>query len=424
MDILKNIDELLISWGTAPSLADMLDQFIAFALVLIVAFLADVICRNILLKVVAHLIRKTKATWDDIVFDRKVLIHLSRMVAPVIIYVFIPVAFAETSSSTLGFIQRVCLIYILITFLSFINSFLKAVYAVYSEKEQLRDRPLKGMLQTVQVILWFVGAIVVVSILIDKSPLSLLAGLGASAAILMLVFKDSIMGFVSGVQLSANDMLKVGDWIAMPKYGADGTVIEVTLNTVKVRNWDNTITTIPPYLLVSDSFQNWRGMRESGGRRVKRSINIDMTSIRFCTPEMLERYKRIDLLKDYIARTQQRVEEYNRQHDIPSGEDKINGLHQTNIGVFRNYLNLYLRQNERVNQNMMVLVRQLQPTEQGLPMELYFFTDTVDWVPYEGIQADVFDHVLAVIPEFDLRVFQNPSGNDLRTLTGKTDTNH
>lgn len=198
MDILKNIDELLISWGTAPSLADMLDQFIAFALVLIVAFLADVICRNILLKVVAHLIRKTKATWDDIVFDRKVLIHLSRMVAPVIIYVFIPVAFAETSSSTLGFIQRVCLIYILITFLSFINSFLKAVYAVYSEKEQLRDRPLKGMLQTVQVILWFVGAIVVVSILINKSPLSLLAGLGASAAILMLVFKDSIMGFVSG----------------------------------------------------------------------------------------------------------------------------------------------------------------------------------------------------------------------------------
>ena len=246
MNLLKNIDDLLISWGIAPSLADMLDQFIAFALVLAAAFLADAICRNILLKVVAHLVRRTKATWDDIVFDRKVLIHLSRMVVPVIIYLFIPVAFAETSSSTLGFIQRICLIYILIAFLSFINSFLKAVYSVYSEKERLRDRPLKGMLQTAQVILWFVGAIIVVSILIDKSPISLLAGLGASAAILMLVFKDSIMGFVSGVQLSANDMLKVGDWITMPKYGADGTVIEVTLNTVKVRNWDNTITTIPP----------------------------------------------------------------------------------------------------------------------------------------------------------------------------------
>ena len=228
-------------------------------------------------------------------------------------------------------------------------------------------------------------------------------------------------GAISPMDNIGPDQIRIKELLARLN---DGTVEEVTLNTVKVRNWDNTIVTLPPYLLVSDSFQNWEGMRSSGGRRVKRSINIDMTSIRFCTPEMLERYKRIDLLKDYIARTQQRVEEYNRQHDIPSGEDKINGLHQTNIGVFRNYLKLYLRQNERVNQNMMVLVRQLQPTEQGLPMELYFFTDTVDWVPYEGIQADVFDHVLAVIPEFDLRVFQNPSGNDLRTLTGKTDTNH
>lgn len=372
MDILKNIDELLISWGTAPSLADMLDQFIAFALVLIVAFLADVICRNILLKVVAHLIRKTKATWDDIVFDRKVLIHLSRMVAPVIIYVFIPVAFAETSSSTLGFIQRVCLIYILITFLSFINSFLKAVYAVYSEKEQLRDRPLKGMLQTVQVILWFVGAIVVVSILIDKSPLSLLAGLGASAAILMLVFKDSIMGFVSGVQLSANDMLKVGDWIAMPKYGADGTVIEVTLNTVKVRNWDNTITTIPPYLLVSDSFQNWRGMRESGGRRVKRSINIDMNSVRFCTPEMLDKYRKIRLLKDYVEQTEAVIEEYNKKHHIDNSV-LVNGRRQTNLGVFRAYLTAYLKSLPDVNKELTCMVRQLQPTDHGIPMELYFF---------------------------------------------------
>ena len=415
MDILKNIDELLVSWGTAPSLADMLDQFIAFALVLIVAFLADVLCRNILLKVVAHLIRKTKATWDDIVFDRKVLIHLSRMVAPVIIYIFIPVAFAETSSSTLGFIQRVCLIYILITFLSFINSFMKAVYSVYSEKEQLRDRPLKGMLQTVQVILWFVGAIIVVSILIDKSPLSLLAGLGASAAILMLVFKDSIMGFVSGVQLSANDMLKVGDWIAMPKYGADGTVIEVTLNTVKVRNWDNTITTIPPYLLVSDSFQNWRGMRESGGRRVKRSINIDMNSVSFCTPEMLAKFRKISLLTDYIDEKEKELNAYNEAHRIDDSI-RVNGRRQTNIGVFRAYLVNYLKSLPEVSKELTCMVRQLQPTETGIPIELYFFSSVKDWVPYEGIQSDVFDHVLAVIPEFGLSVFQNVSGSDLRSL--------
>lgn len=413
MDILKDIDDLLISLGMSPSLADKLDQFIAFALVLVIAFAADAICRHILLKVVAHLVKKTKATWDDIVFDHKVMVHLSRMVAPVIIYIFVPVAFAETSSSTLGFIQRMCMIYIIIIFLSFVNSFLKAIYIVYSEREQLRDRPLKGMLQTVQVILWFVGAIIVVSILINKSPVSLLAGLGASAAILMLVFKDSIMGFVSGVQLSANDMLKVGDWIAMPKYGADGTVIEVTLNTVKVRNWDNTITTIPPYLLVSDSFQNWRGMQESGGRRVKRSINIDMASVRFCTPEMLAKYRKIRLLKDYVEHTEQVIKDYNKEHDIDNSI-LVNGRRQTNLGVFRAYLTAYLKSLPDVNKELTCMVRQLQPTDHGIPMELYFFCSIKDWVPYEGVQADVFDHVLAIIPEFGLQVFQSPSGRDFR----------
>lgn len=415
MEILKNIDELLISWGVSSSWADRLDQFIAFAIVLVIAFLADAVCRHMLLRAVAHVVKKTKATWDDIVFDQKVMIHLSRMVAPVIIYLFVPVAFAETGSSTLEFIQRICLIYILIAFLSFINSFLKAVYAVYSEKEQFRDRPLKGMLQTVQVILWFIGAIVIVSILINRSPVSLLAGLGASAAILMLVFKDSIMGFVSGVQLSANDMLKVGDWIAMPKYGADGTVIEVTLNTVKVRNWDNTITTIPPYLLVSDSFQNWRGMQESGGRRVKRSINIDMTSVKFCTPEMLDKYRKIRLLKDYIEKTEHIIQEYNEEHGIDNSI-LVNGRRQTNLGVFRAYLTAYLKSLPEVNPKLTCMVRQLQPTDRGLPMELYFFSSIKDWVPYEGVQADVFDHVLAIIPEFDLQVFQSPSGRDFQRV--------
>lgn len=413
MDVLRNIDDLLISLGVAPSLADKLDQFIAFALVLIIAFAADAICRCVLLRVVAHLIKKTKAGWDDLVFDRKVMVHLSRMVAPIIIYLFIPVAFAETSSSTLGFIQRICLIYILVSFLSFIHFFLKAIYIVYSEKEQFRDRPLKGMLQTVQVILWFVGAIVIVSILINKSPVILLAGLGTSAAILMLVFKDSIMGFVSGVQLSANDMLKVGDWIAMPKYGADGTVIEVTLNTVKVRNWDNTITTIPPYLLVSDSFQNWRGMHESGGRRVKRSINIDMTSVKFCTSEMLAKYRKIRLLKDYVEHTEQVIEEYNIENHIDNSI-LVNGRRQTNLGVFRAYLTVYLKNQPGVNQELTCMVRQLQPTDHGIPMELYFFSANKDWIPYEGVQADVFDHVLAIIPEFDLQVFQSPSGRDFQ----------
>lgn len=411
MDILKTIDHFLISWGIAPSKADTFDQFIAFMLILAIAFLADAVCRKILLRVVAQLVKKTKATWDDIVFDHKVMVRLSRMVAPIIIYHLIPVAFAESGSGTLEFVRHICLIYIIIVFLNFVNAFLKAIYCVYSEMEQFRDRPLKGLLQTLQVILWLVGGIVIVGELIGRDPLSLLAGLGASAAILMLVFKDSIMGFVSGVQLSANDMLKVGDWIAMPKYGADGTVIEVTLNTVKVRNWDNTITTIPPYLLVSDSFQNWRGMQESGGRRVKRSINIDMTSVKFCTPEMLEKYRKIQLLKEYVEQTEQVIRAYNEEHSIDNSI-LVNGRRQTNLGVFRAYLTAYLKSLPTVNKELSCMVRQLQPTDRGIPIELYFFSAIKEWVPYEGVQADVFDHVLAIIPEFDLQVFQLPSGRD------------
>lgn len=418
MELLKQINTILTDWGMSPTTADWLDQLIAFILVLIVAFAGDFICRRVLLRAIARLVQKTKASWDDILFDRSVMVYLSHMVAPVIIYLFIPVVFADTDSATLGFIRRLCYIIIIFSFLFFINAFLKAAYAVYSEKESMRDRPLKGLLQTLQVSLWTIGIIVVVAELLGKSPLSLLAGLGASAAILMLVFKDSIMGFVSGVQLSANDMLKVGDWITMPKYGADGTVIEVTLNTVKVRNFDNTITTIPPYLLVSDSFQNWRGMRESGGRRVKRSINIDMTSVRFCTPEMLEKYRKIQLLKDYIDEKEAVVHAYNKENSIDN-EVLVNGRRQTNLGVFRAYLTAYLKSLPVVNKDLNCMVRHLQPTDHGLPVELYFFSTIKDWIPYEGVQADVFDHVLAIIPEFDLRVFQSPTGADFQKLAEK-----
>lgn len=408
------INEILLSWGFSQSWADDLTSGIILVVILAIAFLGDVICRHIILTAVARLVKKTKATWDDIVFDRKVLTHVSHLVAPILLYILLPLAISNLG--LLSFIQRICMIYIIAVFLKFISSLLTALFHVYSEKEQFRDRPLKGLLQTVQVILFFIGGIIIVSILIDKSPMVLLTGLGASAAVLMLVFKDSIMGFVSGIQLSANNMLRVGDWIQMPKYGADGTVIEVTLNTVKVRNWDNTITTIPPYALVSDSFQNWRGMQESGGRRIKRSIRIDMNSVKFCTPEMLAKYKKIQLLKDYIEETEKVIEDYNKEHGIDNSI-LVNGRRQTNLGVFRAYLTNYLKSLPTVNQDLTCMVRQLQPTEQGIPLELYFFSAIKAWVPYEGVQADVFDHVLAIIPEFDLHVFQNPTGEDFRELS-------
>lgn len=408
------INEILLSWGFSQSWADDLTSGIILVVILAIAFLGDAICRHIILTAVARLVKKTKATWDDIVFDRKVLTHVSHLVAPILLYILLPLAISNLG--LLSFIQRICMIYIIAVFLKFISSLLTALFHVYSEKEQFRDRPLKGLLQTVQVILFFIGGIIIVSILIDKSPMVLLTGLGASAAVLMLVFKDSIMGFVSGIQLSANNMLRVGDWIQMPKYGADGTVIEVTLNTVKVRNWDNTITTIPPYALVSDSFQNWRGMQESGGRRIKRSIRIDMNSVKFCTPEMLAKYKKIQLLKDYIEETEKIIEDYNKEHGIDNSI-LVNGRRQTNLGVFRAYLTNYLKSLPTVNQDLTCMVRQLQPTEQGIPLELYFFSAIKAWVPYEGVQADVFDHVLAIIPEFDLHVFQNPTGEDFRELS-------
>ena len=408
------INEILLSWGFSQSWADDLTSGIILVVILAIAFLGDAICRHIILTAVTRLVKKTKATWDDIVFDRKVLTHVSHLVAPILLYILLPLAISNLG--LLNFIQRICMIYIIAVFLKFISSLLTALFHVYSEKEQFRDRPLKGLLQTVQVILFFIGGIIIVSILIDKSPMVLLTGLGASAAVLMLVFKDSIMGFVSGIQLSANNMLRVGDWIQMPKYGADGTVIEVTLNTVKVRNWDNTITTIPPYALVSDSFQNWRGMQESGGRRIKRSIRIDMNSVKFCTPEMLAKYKKIQLLKDYIEETEKVIEDYNKEHGIDNSI-LVNGRRQTNLGVFRAYLTNYLKSLPTVNQDLTCMVRQLQPTEQGIPLDLYFFSAIKAWVPYEGVQADVFDHVLAIIPEFDLHVFQNPTGEDFRELS-------
>lgn len=393
---------MLLTLGLSPYWTSLLDQCIAFCIVLAIAFTADCLCHRLLSGFVARIVKRTKARWYHVLLDNRLPGNIAHIVAPFIISSLVPIVFAHSSTKLVGFLMKLTDIYILITILCIINSLFCAIYTLYSQNEKFRDRPLKGLLQTMQVILWFVGVIIGTGILFERNPLTLLAGLGASAAILMLVFKDSILGVVSGVQLSANSMLKVGDWITMPKYDADGVVTEVTLNTVKVRNWDNTISTIPPYALVSDSFQNWRGMEESGGRRIKRSISIDMNSVHFCTPPMLEKFKGIALLKGYIEAL---------EADRPELSD---GCRQTNLGVFRAYLVAYLRSLPRINQEQTLLVRHLQPTEAGLPVELYFFSADTEWIAYENLQADVFEHLLAIIPEFGLRVFQSPAGYDFK----------
>ena len=414
VDLGKWMNKILIDWGMAPKVADRFDETIIAILMIAIAVVLNYLCQAILVGGMKQYTRRKPHLWNTLLMKRKVFHNLIHTIPAILVYALLPMAFMR-GKELLLISQKACAIYIIFSLLLAINGILLMIMDIYDGKETMKNRPMKGFIQVLQVLLFFIGGIVIIAIIVNKSPASLFAGLGASAAILMLVFKDSIMGFVSGVQLSANDMLKVGDWIEMPKYGANGTVIEVTLNTVKVRNWDNTITTIPPYLLVSDSFQNWRGMRESGGRRVKRSINIDMTSVRFCTPEMLAKYRKIQLLKDYVEQTEEVIEKYNVENGIDNSI-LVNGRRQTNLGVFRAYLTAYLKSLPDVNQELTCMVRQLQPTDRGIPIELYFFCALKDWVPYEGVQADVFDHVLAIIPEFDLQVFQSPSGRDFQRV--------
>ena len=362
---------------------------IAIATIALVVFMADVVCRRLLLPLVKRLTRATRAAWDDILLSDTLLKDVSRLVPPILIAVLMPLAFSH-AHPTLDLLLKVNLIYLIAIIAKLLCTFLSALYDLSSHQDRLKNHPIKGIYQMLKIVVICVALIIVVSILINKNPGYILTALGASAAVLMLVFKDTIMGLVAGVQLSANDMLRPGDWITMPKYGADGDVEEVTLTTVKVRNWGKTITTIPPYALVSDSFQNWRGMQESGGRRVKRSVYVDMRSISFCSDEQMAEFERRGWLEG--------VER----------EDKF----VVNLHVFRNYLEDYLQHHPRVNSGMTIMVRQLQPTAQGLPLELYFFSDGTEWVPYEHLQSEIFEHVFAVMPTFGLRVFQSPMGID------------
>ena len=408
------MNKILIGWGIDPKFADMFDETIIALLMVGLSIGLDYLCQAIFVGGMKHYTRRSPHQWNTLLMKRRVIHHLIHILPGILIYYLLPMAFVR-GKEMLEFSQKVCAVYIIVAVLLTINGLLLVLLDVYNMKDKQKNRPLKGFVQVLQVLLFFIGGIIVVSVLIGKSPMTLFAGLGASAAVLMLVFKDSILGFVAGVQLSANDMLRIGDWIALPGGVANGVVEEITLNTVKIRNWDETISTVPPYTLVNNSFQNWRGMQESGGRRVNKNIFLDMTTLKFCTPEMLEKYRKIQLLTDYVEETERVVEEYNKEHDIDNSV-LVNGRRQTNLGVFRAYLTNYLRSLPTVNQEMTCMVRQLQPTETGIPLELYFFSANKVWVAYEGIQADVFDHVLAIIPEFGLRVFQNPSGEDLRRI--------
>jgi miniconductance mechanosensitive channel len=404
--------DLLVKWGLNDANAHISSDYILFFGMILLSILTFFIARKIFVAIIHKATAKSKTDWDDILASQKFFKKLAYLVPSYIIYTLTPLLLAEYPQA-ISVVRSIVTVYMIAVVLLVINSFLNAVTIIYQNFQVAKTRPIKGYVQVVKIIIYLIGAIIIISTLFDKNPLGLIGGLGAFSAVLLLVFRDPIMGFVGGIQLSANNMLVPGDWISMPKYNADGTVIDVALTTVKVQNWDKTISTIPTYSLISDSFKNWRGMEESGGRRIKRSINIDMKSIKFCTPEMLEKFLKIEYVKEYVDKTEKKLKEYNKERNVDDTV-LVNGRRQTNIGIFRAYLNGYLTNRSEINNQMTFLIRQLQPTEKGLPIEIYVFSKIQEWAKYEDLQSDIFDHVLAVIPEFDLRVYQNPTGDDLQ----------
>ncbi len=403
----------LIQQGMTDGAATNVGWLATGLAVFILALASNYIARRFLLTGISYFVKKTRTEWDDALMKRKVFTRLSHLAPALVIYFT-----ADLFGPLQGILQRLSMVYMIIVGLIVFDSFVNAIVDIYNTYPIARQKPIKGYAQVVKIVLSIFIVIVAVAVLMNRSPWMLLSGFGAMTAVLLLVFKDTILGLVASIQLSMNDMVQIGDWIEMPKFGADGDVIDVTLHTVKVQNWDKTIVTIPSYSMISDSFKNWRGMSESGGRRIKRALDIDLTSVKFCTAEILDRYEKFQLIADYIKTRREEITLYNVEHQIDTSE-LVNGRNMTNLGTFRAYASAYLRNHPKVHQGMTFLIRYLTPGDHGQPLEIYVFSNDQDWARYEGIQADIFDHLFAVVPLFDLRLFQSPSGNDVRALVGK-----
>lgn len=405
--------ELLSGTALSEGVRVFIENATVILITIILAFLADFVVKRIIISSIARLAKRSKNDWDDIFVKRRVFNRLAHL-APALI-VFYSLQYIFEAENLVTFLGNMTQAYMVLVVLLVVDALLNAFHEIYQRLPISQGRNIKGYVQVVKIIFYAMAIILVISIFANKAPGTLLAGLGAMAAVLMLVFKDTILGFVASIQLSANKMVNVGDWISMPQYHADGDVIDISLNTVKVQNWDKTIATIPTYALVSESFNNWKGMQESGGRRIKRSINIDMNSVTFLNASQIEKLRKFHLLKDYITEKEKEIAEFNQSLHMEEGS-VTNGRRMTNLGTFRKYLEKYLYQHPMIHKDMTFLVRHLQPTEKGLPMEIYVFSKDQAWSNYEGIQADIFDHILAILPEFDLRVFQNPTGNDFQKI--------
>jgi len=383
--------------------------------ILLLAWLADNLTRRYILKVISRVVSQTKFTWDDVILERKVFRRLAH-VAPAIVFYFGAPLVPGVPPVLTQLVQRVALGFMILMVVLSIDGLLTALNDIYSTRPDAKSRPIKGYLQIVKIVLYIAAGILVISTLLGEPPTLILGGFGAMTAILLLVFKDTILSLVASVQITQYDMIAVGDWIEMPKYGTDGDVIDIALHTITIQNFDKTITTIPTHKFIEDSFKNWRGMSESGGRRIKRALHLDVNTVRFLTEEDIVRLSRFELLKDYFQEKLEEIEAYNTEK-AGGGPDVIpNSRRLTNVGTLRAYIVTYLRTHPKIHQDMTLIVRQLEPGPDGLPMQIYAFSNDTNWSNYEDLQADIFDHILAFVPELGLRVFQKPSGADLEGL--------
>ena len=378
------------------------------------AVIVNLIVKHIFVRAVRAFARRSSSTWDDALVDHNVFGRLVQVVPALIVFVGVPFV-PDLPEGGVQLIRNVAMGYIVLMLTLALTSMLSAANTIYADSPMARRRPLKGFVQLLQIAVWILGGVMIIAAMLDRSPLLLLSGFGAMTAILLLVFKDTILSLVASVQLTAQDMVRVGDWIEMPQFGADGDVVDVQLHTVKVQNWDKTITTIPTHRLITDSFKNWRGMSQSGARRIKRAIYIDVSTIRMQTEDEVEHFKRFALLKDYIKEKEQELADYNS--GLATEVDaEVNRRRLTNVGTFRAYAYNYLKNHPKIQKALTLIVRQLEPGPEGLPLEIYCFTNTTEWAVYEDIQSDIFDHLLAIVPEFGLRLYQKPAGSDLANL--------
>lgn len=410
IEILANF--LSQSIGLEQSQADTFAQVTGILILVFLAILANALAKYLIKSTVASVIKKTRTDWDDLILEKGVITRLSHIV-PLIVVSFAPDLVMTPNSPIAPIFEKATNVYSIVVVLLVVDALLNVAVVAYDRMSSTRKIPLKGFVQALKLVFNSIGLIFIVSTLLNKSPLILVSGLGAMTAVLLLVFRDPIMGLVAGIQLSVNNMVKVGDWIEMSQKGADGDVIDVSLTTVKVRNWDKTITTIPTHALIAESFKNWRGMKETGGRRIKRKLYIDMATVKFLDEAAIDRFQKFAPLSNHLDAKIPELREHNERLKLDDTSPRANGRSLTNIGLFRAYCEAWLRAKPEIHTDLTFLVRQLQPTEHGLPIEIYLFTKTTVWAEYEAIQADIFDHLLAVLPEFDLGIYQNPSSQDV-----------